>query len=175
MLSNKSLSILIGLIMLNPCSIYAEPVSTKPVKTLLTLKLYSEPNDKDKRLTYIVTLPKCESYSYYLGGDLPQWRYVDDRVIQGEFHSVSLLTIRIHPQNTKCLDKASLDKTARQDKANLTVIDPEYARVVWRGEIIYTNEKLISVKSDIDNQKFYDTKIKVDKAEHVVWLETMDK
>src|SRR5579871_6028227 len=72
-------------------------------KTLLTIKLYSEPKDRDRKLTYFVSLPKNENYSYYTGSDLPRWQFVDDRFIQGEFHSVQLINLRIHPNQNKII------------------------------------------------------------------------
>lgn len=155
-------------VLLTPAATYAKTNQNTDIKTLLTIKLYSEPHDKDKRLTYIMTLPKNENYSYYTGSDLPVWRFVDDRIIQGEFHSVSLVTIRIHPGHTA-------NKLTQQDNARLTVIDPENARVVWQGDMHYSKNNNITVTADIDNQKYYDTKLKIDKTANTVWLETTDR
>jgi hypothetical protein len=134
-------------------------------KTLLTVKLYSEPHNKDMKLSYILTLPRNHYYSLYQGSDLPAWRYVEDRIAQGEFHSVSLVTIRIHP------DRAE-NKLAHKNNARLTVIDPENARVVWQGELQYDVKHAVKVKADINNQKYYDTVLRVDQASDTVWLET---
>jgi hypothetical protein len=138
-------------------------------KTLLTIKLYSEPKDRDKRLSYHISLPKDEYYSYYLGSDLPTWHFVNSTVIKGEFHSVELVNIRIHP-NQYGLGKK---KVIACKKAHLTINDPENARVIWQGKLNYgcANHKITAV-TKIDNQKYYDTKVKIDNHENTVWVET---
>jgi hypothetical protein len=135
--------------------------------TLLTLKLYSEPHEKDRKSTYTIILPEGASYSYYVGGDLPTWHYVDDRIVQGEFHSVSLVTIKVHPQKTPA------NKTKSQSIATLTILDPENARVIWQGKINY-GAKSIAVNPGIANQKYYEMKVH-NTPENTVWFEITDK
>ena len=158
--------VFITCILLISSLLFASSNNNSQLKTLLTIKLYSEPNPKDKKLTYFITLPEGETYSYYLGSDLPQWKYNKERIIQGEFHSVSLVNIRIHPGHAKL---------AAQNKVNLILLDPESARVVWQGNIVYPHDHRIAIKADIDNKAFYDTKIKIDQADNTVSLETMEK
>ena len=91
------------------------------------------------------------------------------RSIQGEFHSVSLVNIRIHPSQSKT------QKLALEKKASLILIDPEFARVVWQGNIFYSQDRRITIKTMINNKAFYDTKIKTYQADDTFSLETIEK
>lgn len=136
--------------------------------TILTIRFYSEPKDRDLSLSYQVTLPKDEYYSYYLGSDLPVWKFSNNQIAQGQFRSIELVNLRVHSKQNKPSDAC---KTV-----HLTLNDDEQARIIWKGKIIYgCPNKTISVVADTENQKYYLSDIKIDNTEKNVFFETTER
>lgn len=141
-------------------------VSTNNAKTLLNIKIYFEPHEHKKKLTYNIILPNNVYYSYSIGSDLPTWHFVNKNIVQGEFYPVELVNIRIHSRQDNVENK----------KAHITIKDAENLRIIWQGDLHYGNKnKVITAVTKIDNKKYYDTKLKFDNAENTVWLEMTDR
>lgn len=141
------------------------PVSN--VDTLFTVKLYSEPQrQQGLKLKYNITSLDDVYYSYYHGSDLPTWRFIKKKTIQGEFNSVELVNVRAHAQK-----KASCNR-----KVHLSIIEPKSKRTVWDGYIGRRDQhSQITVVTKADNKKEFDTQIKIDGSMGAVLFEFMEK
>lgn len=144
-----------------PTSIFANTAADD--KALLTIKLYLEPKDKVKKFSYMLNLPKDEYYSYYVGSDIPNWHVEKDRVIRGEFRSAELVNIRIH---------SKLNKATECKKAPMKIADPESARIIWKGKLVYgCADNKITTLAEIDNKKYFTTHLAVDNKDKTVQVE----
>ena len=131
------------------------------VHTLFTIKLYSEPVDKIEKFTYSIDIPPGLNASYYVGGDLPSWHFSKDRVLKGQFRSVQLINIRIHPENKKHM--------LNEYELPITVKDQKHSCLLFQGKLIYSkdNNQIKAIVQKKDNM----TKLKIDKAINTIWIE----